>query len=183
MMISVSIATAVMFVGPTSGPKPPKWFDTSIASYSVSSGSNHRDVGIFDPKSGYYLLRSIECDGAIVTVLLTRDRHEIADNGYFVPGISPPENERDERTLKPKRLPSLATHIGVRISDSPEAVVRRLGKPSKTERTGSRHQFLTYTYSWTHSSGETEEGTYEQIYTFKVGKLVEICYCSDESVR
>ena len=42
----------------------PKWIDASIAGYAFAYDEVHKPVGVRDERTGYMLVRSVECDGA-----------------------------------------------------------------------------------------------------------------------
>jgi len=151
---------------------PPRWFDTTLAGYKFAYDEKHAPVAIYDPKSHYILIRVVECDGADLTLLLTRDRYEVTDMGFAIPGFKK-QPETPEFTTTVKALPSLSTGKGLQIGDSVAKVRRRLGAPGKTEVTGARKQFLSYKYSF--AAGESDDSReYDETYVFKAGKLIEI---------
>lgn len=148
----------------------PRWLDTEIAGYALKSDPT---VGVHDPKRGYFLVRTIECDGAIVTLTLTRDRNVVSGEGYAVPAFTPREGTPGNLKLVEKPLPSLATGKGVAIGASTDAVRARLGSPTRTKPHAA---FLDYVYAW-----RQHATTHEQRYTFKAGRLIEIQFFRDAS--
>lgn len=152
---------------------PPKWLDRTLAGYSFANDLKHSAAAVFDPSSGFMLIREPECDGADLTLLLTRDRYEVQNMGFEVPNFHKGAEGALKMTVK--KLPNLATGKGVRIGDPESRVERVLGKSHKNEISGKRGQFLSFRYQWTdgsHNGGRD----YEQVYTFKAGKLIEITY-------
>lgn len=155
--------------------KAPAWFDRSVAGYALQYDETHGQAGIHDPKTNYYLLRSIECDGAHLTVILTRDRTIMTSNGYRVPNFKDPSGAEGYTAVVEKPLSSLSTSKGVRIGDTPSQVKARLGKPTEIKTTGSRKQFVELDYVWRDiKNGEGHIWT--NSYTFKQGKLIEITF-------
>ncbi len=152
----------------------PRWFDTMVAGYALTYDETRKPIGISDPKSGFFLLRTVECDGALLGLVLTQDRHVIANEGYAVPSI---KAEGDMKlTVKP--LPSLGTGKGVKIGDGTSQVQVKLGKPTRIERSGARKQFVDYVYIWPHGKSDTD-GKDTQTYTFKANRLVEVNFLHD----
>jgi len=165
---------------------PPAWMDWMLAGYALASGVKHNDVGVFDPSNGYYLVRDLECDGGFITVLLTRDRREVCGEGYFVPNYHPayrPDGvENGTMKLRVGTLRSLSSGHGVGIGDTPEAVRARLGVPTKVAREGGHRQYLAWSYVWVQGFTHDDQVTYTEKYTFKAGKLIEMCFSQDAGV-
>ncbi len=112
-------------------------------------------------------MRTVECDGGILGLVLTRDRHVVAQDGYSVPSLG----KKGDMALTTKALPSLRTGKGVVIGDSPNAVRTRLGAPTKVTPHG---RFVDYVYK-----GRRGDGDHEQTYTFKAGRLIEVSFFRD----
>jgi hypothetical protein len=144
----------------------PAWLDFTIAGYALANDEKRNQLGAFDPSKGFFILRYSECDGADVGLILTRDRKELANEGYRLP-----EKESSElnpsKELAIRRFRSLSTGKGVTIGDAPSVVIRTLGKPTKIKR----GHYLSFDYSCRFDGKQiTEE------YTFKHGKLIEIAF-------
>ena len=154
----------------------PAWMDWQLAGYSFSYDDTHRPVAVHDPKTGFYLVRDVECDGGTLTLLLTRD-HQLAAENAAIDANS--ENEADN--IAQKRLPNLATGHGLRMGDSESRMKELLGKPDSEDIEGSRDQYVVYRYNWVdHSPNRNDPDTsYEQKYTFKKGTLIEIEFTRD----
>jgi hypothetical protein len=143
------------------------------------------DRSIYDPATGYMLVGGVGCGGSSYGETLTRDRYEVARKYHEVPGFKPlygVKNGSEEMTVSSKPL-KLVTGNGVRIGDTPSQVVARLGRPTRIKSTGNRHQFRVFHYHWHDAWSDGPPGhvdqdgtTYEQDYTFKKGKLIEIRY-------
>lgn len=105
-----------------------------------------------------------------MTFLLTRDRYEVDKLDISVPGFSKEEGYQP-MTIKP--LPSLSTGKGIQIGSSPPDLIRKLGRPSVINISGNHGQYRNYTYTCTTGKGD-ESTEYEETYTYKKGKLIEI---------
>jgi hypothetical protein len=154
--------------------KAPKWMDNELAGYAFASDIKHHDVAVIDPVSRYMLIRVIECDGADITLLLTKDRYEVDNMGIGIPGFSKDLTNKDIQAVE-KPLPNLRTGKGVMIDMAMQSVIFKIGLPTKRYKTGKRNQYLNLEYSWTEGKGITA-GLYEQTYVFKSGKLIEILF-------
>jgi len=174
MMLCAALYASHFLTGPWNMKGAPSWLDLTIAGYSLAYDQTHSQALVHDKKSGYYIRREIDCDGAMVSLELTRDRHDVGDgsteNGHLaVPGA----------VEKPLRR--LSTGKGTRIGDSTAALTKRLGKPLMVQRSGARKQFTDYVYVWdTHEKGGTPV-QYAETYTFKAGKLIQIVFMRDAS--
>lgn len=172
MVLATLLFGATLLQG---GPKQPAWLDTNIAGYALKYNEQFSPVGVFDPKSGFYIVRGVECDGAHLRLTLTRDRQAVVGEGYIVPNYTTPDGGKGYSPLKVKPFQSLRTGKGVQIGDTVAQVKARLGKPTKIAKTGSRKQFDELTYFWSDvKNGEGHE--WSNIYTFKNGKLIEITF-------
>lgn len=128
-----------------------------------------------DPKRGFYLVRGAECDGSHVSLLLTRDRKEVNQWGYKIRTLA---SDEGHLALKERPLPSLATGKGIQIGDTAVTVQKRLGRPTRVERTSDQRQFTNYVYFWRDvKNGEGDEITNR--YVFKAGRLIEISFHRD----
>lgn len=171
----VVVALSVAQMHSQFGKRLPHWFDKTLAGYAFAYDQKHEPVAIYDPKTRFMLLRDVECDGADLTLLLTRDRYEMLQYGFLAPDFRPAGKHDEGQKMKVKPLTSLSTGKGVTIGDSPEQTVAKLGRPKKIDKTGRNKQYLNYRYSWTRGRGE--DGTqYDQTYTFKGGKLIEVMF-------
>lgn len=149
--------------------------DWNLAGYKLASGEENGIFGLFDPATGFYMMRDIECDGADVILTLTRDRHVIYDAGYSVPSLGPKFPDEGRRKLDTKGLASLKTGKGVAIGDPTSRVRSKLGHPTTIKHTGDRKQYLTYEYKWTDKSNG-DRADYIETYTFRDNKLIEIIF-------
>ncbi len=151
----------------------PKWFSELLAGYALDNDESHREVGVHDATSGYYITRYSECDGAILVLKLTKDRHLIEGAGYNVPGFS---KDASGKPLAERKFSNLKANPNVAIGDTMASVREHLGKPKRTELTGKRKQFTTLRYEWLTKEREGKV-SYIQEYTFKANKLIEVEFC------
>lgn len=156
----------------------PRWLDRMIAGYAIAIDAPHDTIGVHDAARGFYLVRTIECDGAIISLTLTRDRNVVAEAGFAVPNFTPRSGDNGSLPLVSKPLRSLATGKGVLIGDAPSSVVRRLGAPTVKK---DHRPFLDYVYRV--QLNEEAKTSYEQRYTFKGGRLIEIQFGRDASAE
>lgn len=168
----LGFATAIIAISSTGPSDVPAWFETRVANRDATYYG-----GIYDPRTGYMLIGSGECDGAYLWTVLTRDRYLVAGDGYKVPNYQPKPEHTDNGTqaMQARTIP-LRTGHGIQIGDGTKRVVALLGPPTKATNEGSRKQFRVLTYSW-HS--KKERRTYDQSYTFKRGRLIEMHFGSD----
>ena len=160
----------------------PKWVDTKIAGYVFEPVAGTTNICVFDTKSGYYFLRNGECDGAYVSLVLTRDRKIISDYGYAIPGYKSTSENEPYLQIKNRPLSNLSTGKGIRIGDKPATVMAKLGKPKTISLTGGKFQFTNYIYEIEKEGGTNHAGdttAYTETYTFKTGKLIEITFDRD----
>ena len=169
-MITVFVAAAIAFSGHG---KLPAWTKATLAGYAVDHDESHNAIGVYDKAKNFYLTRTAECDGAYLTVTLTRDRKVVQDAGYAVPGL--PTGPGEHRTLlKLRPLRNLSTSMGVTIGDSESKVREIVGKPSKVEDEGWRDQYHSLTYKYKTKKVQDIAITYEHKYVFKEGRVIEI---------
>jgi hypothetical protein len=171
------VQIALLTLAPHAPKKTPKWMDYTIAGYALSYDEHHSALLVLDPKTRFFILRDVVCDGAYVTLELTRDRAEInANGGTLTQRGAKVELNYDGLAAVTKPLPHLATGKGVKIGDSMSAVKTKLGNPTKHGPSGSRDQFLDYAYLW-----KTSDTLFTETYTFKKGKLIQIVFVKDSS--
>ncbi len=173
----MSVVLAVVLALNFSNSSAPKWFSPLLAGYLLENDESHRDVGVYDKRTGYYLIRYAEGDGANLTLLLTRDRKMIQDQGYKVPSLPDSGNTR---LLAEKSLPSLKTGKGIKIGDTKSQVQSLLGKPHKTSTEGSANQYDVLSYQAAVKADPKKVGSlgqfWQQRYVFKENRLIEICF-------
>jgi len=157
--------------------KTPGWMDWTLAGYSFAYDDKHRPIAVRDPKTGFYLVRDVVCDGGILTLLLTRD-HKLAGQ-YALEDANGDQDVND--AIAQKALPNLATGHGLRMGDSEARMNELLGKPGSRTIEGDRDQFTVYHYKWNVPAASVKDvdSSYEEKYTFKKGQLIEIEFDRD----
>ncbi|MEI8281709.1 MAG: hypothetical protein WCG75_04835 [Armatimonadota bacterium] len=168
-MITVLVAASMTI---SSHSSLPAWTKATLAGYAVDNDESHRTIAVYDRAKNYYLTRTAECDGADLTVTLTRDRKVVQDAGYTVPGLPVRAGEQDH-VLTMRSLSSLKTSMGVAIGDSESQVREIVGKPTKVKDEGSRKQYHALTYEFQTKKRDWST-TYSHRYVFKEGRLIEI---------
>lgn len=166
----VAVIAAALILSPTGPTARPAWLDRTLAGYALASSEHQRPICVHDKRSGYFLVRDIECDGGSITVVLTRDRKELSELGVTMPGT---EAHTSWIRIVEKPLPSLSTGKGIQIGDSEATVTRLLGRPTKRSIEGSRGQFRVARYQWTEKDDQLPT-EYVEAYTFKAGRLIEV---------
>ncbi len=146
----------------------------TIATGGMSAEARTVTFGCWhDPKSGYYLYKSMDCDGAHTSITLTKDRRMVTESGFEVArfGRKPeeaPGTKIDERAFE------LATKHGVRIGMSRDEVVGKLGTPAKTAVRGKQKEFWCALYKDVQMEDKVSGRILRNTYIFKDGKLIEI---------
>lgn len=118
----------------------------TIAAAGMSAERREVTFGCWhDPKSGYYLYKSMECDGAHTLITLTKDRRMVTESGFEVARFGRrPENfpgtKIEERSL------DLSTKHGIRIGMNRDEVVRKLGAPTRTAIRGKDKEYWCALY-------------------------------------
>lgn len=144
----------------------------SAEAHTVTYGCWH------DPKSGYYLYKSMECDGAHRLITLTRDRRMVMESGFEVARFG---RKKDDvpRTKIEERALTLATKHGIAIGMSREAVVEKLGPPTRTAVRGASKQYWCALYKKVVMEDRENGAVLRNTYIFKDGKLIEIAISLD----
>ena len=169
------LLAALVISSPPTADHAPVWLDKSLAGYQVAHDGARSQVGIYDAARGFYLVRSVECDGAHIGVILTRDRHVVKNWGYEVPSL--PETKGGQ-ALETKSLASLETAHGIKIGDDVKTLRARLGAPTNVNRSGSRNQFRNHNYIWRNVKNGVGE-IWKNEYVFKEGRIIEIILARD----
>ncbi len=141
-----------------------------------------------DPESGYYLYKTVDCDGGHKSITLTKDRRMVRDCGFEVArfGRKPEDNPG---TATEERKIELATKNGIRIGMIREQVVEKLGKPARTAVRGGEKQYWCALYKKVIMQDRERGRVLRNTYIFKHGKLIEISInldsvpgCGDDSL-
>lgn len=112
-----------------------------------------------DATTGYYLCRWIECDGAHITITLTKDRRLIGPwNHAWAAGVQ-------------KRQFPLSTAHGITIGATKDEVRRKLGEPIRTAIRGEQGQYWCALYK---AVDKKHELALRNTYIFKDNRLIEI---------
>ena len=146
----------------------------TVAAAGMSAEARTVTFGCWhDPKSGYYLYKSMDCDGAHTSITLTKDRRMVTESGFEVArfGRKPQEaagNKIDERAL------DLVTKHGIRIGMSRAEVVAKLGPPTKTAVRGNQKEFWCALYKKAEMEDKVTGQVLRNTYIFKNDKLIEM---------
>lgn len=147
----------------------PSYLTVSVA--GMSAESRQITQGCWhDPKTGYYLYKGIECDGAHASITLTKDRRMVSESGFKVPSLTH-KQEYFRETQVDERPIQLSTKNSVRIGMSRDEVLHRLGKPVLTAVRGKNSEYWCALYK---KVNRKDELMLRNTYIFKHGKLIEI---------
>ena len=142
---------------------------TGLPNFDSEALEDDGITGIYDPRSGFMYFEGGDCGDHIQVV--TRDRYEMAEEGYDVPNFEPLYGRHNgTEDMLTGRL-TLTTTRGVKIGDDPDQLVALVGKPHKIEVQGSRSQFRVYHYE---RHDDDQSRSFDEDYTFKANKLIEI---------
>jgi hypothetical protein len=142
-----------------------------------------------DAKSGYFLYKSMECDGAHTHITLTKDRRMVESAGFDIARFGRKPEFAPIQKVEDRSLP-LATKHGIAIGMTREDVVKKLGTPVRTAVRGGNRQYWCALYKKvlmeTRDTGQVLRNTY----IFKNDKLIEIAIhldsipgCGDDNPR
>jgi hypothetical protein len=146
----------------------------TVATAGMSAEARTVTFGCWhDPKSGYYLYKSMDCDGAHTSITLTKDRRMVVESGFEVArfGRKPEEaagNKIEERAL------DLTTKHGIRIGMTRDEVTAKLGPPTKTAVRGKNKEFWCALYKKVEKQDKVSGRILRNTYIFKNDKLIEI---------
>jgi hypothetical protein len=147
----------------------PSWLDERLGGLEL--GSRARTVRR-DPTSGFYLCGSIECDGALQSLELTRDRHDVQNFQNYDDNDQPVSDKVAKFPLK--------TGKGLSIGDSQAKVRATLGLPTASSRVGPKGKYVEYAYRCSLKvNGRATK--FEETYTFKKNRLIQILFFLDSS--
>ena len=141
-----------------------------------------------DPKSGYYLYKSMDCDGAHTSITLTKDRRMVQESGFEVARFGRKPEEGAGAKIEERAFDPVTKH-GIRIGMSREEVVAKLGSPSKTAVRGSNKEYWCALYKKVQMQDRVTGRVLRNTYIFKNDKLIEIAInldsvpgCGDDSL-
>lgn len=166
------VATIVLASVVVASPEVDRVTD-SVAGYSVK-GRQVANTQVRDPENGYYVWKSLDCDGAHVAVTLTRDREMLGVARH--PGQKSSDGSyalRQPEDVPTRRL-ALATKNGVRIGMRVDQVEDRIGAPDRVARKGWSNQFLCYLYRKITMEDKERGYALRNTYVFKNGVVIEI---------
>jgi hypothetical protein len=148
---------------------PPARVTDSVGGFSVQ-GRTLSQACRHDSRTGHYLLKQLDCDGAHVAVVLTRDRNMVEDWGYDVPNFGTPD---PRGAIEAKPFP-LETKNGIRIGMTVAQVEGRIGRPDRVGRRGASGEFLCYLYRKITMEDKENGYALRNTYVFKGGRLIEV---------
>ena len=123
-----------------------------------------------DPKSGYFLYKSIECDGAHTHITLTKDRRMVEESGFEVARFRRKPQSFPGARIE-KRPLVLATKHGIRIGMSRDEVLRKLGTPVRTAVRGRNKEYWCALYKKVDAK---KQEVLRNTYIFRNGELIEL---------
>lgn len=126
-----------------------------------------------DPASGYYLYKSMDCDGAHTSVTLTRDRRMVLESGFEVARFGRKPEFATGPNIEERKI-ELTTKNGIRIGMTREEVVAKLGAPALTAVRGEGKEFWCALYKKIAMRDKQNGHVLRNTYIFKHGKLIEI---------
>ncbi len=141
-----------------------------------------------DAESGYYLYKAINCDGAHVSVTLTKDRRMVESCGFEVARFGRKPEDAPGTAVEERKI-DLATKHGIRIGMTREQLEEKLGKPTRTAVRGEKKEFWCALYKKVVMKDRERGCVLRNTYIFKHGKLIEISInrdsvpgCGDDSL-
>lgn len=152
----------------------------SIAGYILRYDPTHGDTAVKDTASPYVLIRTVDCDGASITLCLSKEMDDLESVGLGPQSISSAKFDSDGRTAKKDKLRSLSTGAGVSIGDSQATVIKKLGKPTSRNKSTTVSGGTDFCYEY-HPHAPQSGPYFEEDYTFKNGKLVRIEFSRSET--
>ena len=134
---------------------------------TITSGCWH------DPQSGYYLYKSMDCDGAHTHITLTKDRRMVAESGYEVARFGRKPDDSAGAKIEERKL-DLSTLNGIRIGMSRDEVVSKLGPPTRSAVRGQEKEYWCALYKKVAMEDRVTGRVLRNTYIFKHGKLIEL---------
>lgn len=150
----------------------PKTMATGLANLTVRT--NELTNRCFrDPKSGYYVFSTVECDGSHRSITLTKDRRNVGTAGYDTSRFGRQNNGEAYQQIKESSF-ALSAGNGIRIGMTPDDVRGKLGKPTRTAIRGKNREFWCALYKKVQMESKEDGAVLRNTYIFKNSKLVEI---------
>lgn len=126
-----------------------------------------------DPATGYYLYKSMDCDGAHTSITLTKDRRMVTESGFEVARFGRKPEEAPGTRIEERSFAPVTKH-GIRIGMTRAEVTAKLGKPAKTAVRGKEGQFWCALYKHVERESRDSGRILRNTYIFKNDKLIEI---------
>lgn len=146
----------------------------TIATGGMSAEARTVTFGCWhDPKTGYYLYKSMDCDGAHTNVTLTKDRRMVTESGFEVARFGRKPEEAAGRNIEERSF-GLATKHGIRIGMTRDEVTGKLGTPTKTAVRGKQKEFWCALYKKVEMEDKVSGRVLRNTYIFKNDKLIEM---------
>jgi len=146
----------------------------TVAAAGMSAESRTITYGCWhDPQSGYYLYKSMDCDGAHTHITLTRDRRMVTESGFEVARFGRKPEDSPGTRIEERKL-DLSTRNGIRIGMSRDEVVSKLGPPTRSVVRGKDNEFWCALYKKVQMEDRVSGRVLRNTYIFKNGKLIEL---------
>lgn len=126
-----------------------------------------------DPKTGYYLYKSMDCDGAHTSITLTKDRRMVTESGFEVARFGRKPEEGAGTKIEERAL-DLSTKNGLRIGMTRDELVGKLGEPARTAVRGRNREFWCALYKSVERKDAVSGRILRNTYIFKNDRLIEI---------
>src|ERR687894_484331 len=87
----------------------------TVATAGMSAEARTVSFGCWhDPKTGYYLYKSMDCDGGHTAITLTKDRRMVTESGFEVARFGRKPEQAAGANIQERKL-ELSTKNGIRI--------------------------------------------------------------------
>lgn len=127
-----------------------------------------------DQKSGYFALKTWDCDGGHRYITITKDRGLLILSGFDLTSFGRPNLNSSEKRAPTEHPFEPETLHGISIGMSEKQVLSRLGKPNKHSHEGKSPRYDTLRYEQTIMQNKTDGQKLLNEYVFKNGKLIQI---------
>ena len=144
---------------------------TAVAGLSVEQ-TVVSNICWHDKKSGYFAIKTLECDGGHRSVILTKDRRVVGDHGYDTTRFGR-KSTTGNMTITEKSF-LLTTKSGIKIGAKKADVLKKLGTPFKTAVRGANGQFWCAMYKKADIKNAEDGQVLRNTFIFKNGVLIEI---------
>jgi hypothetical protein len=131
-----------------------------------------------DPASGYYLYKSMDCDGAHTSITLTRDRRMVTDSGFEVARFGRKPEQGAGARIEERKLDLVTSH-GIRIGMTRAEVVAKVGEPTRTAVRGGDGEYWCALYKKVEMADKLSGRVLRNTYIFKNDKLIELAISLD----